>query len=346
MRRTHAALVAMGASVLLAVAGCGSGAGGGGGDDSSATTTLTLYNGQHESTTMLLVKNFTQATGIKVNVRSGEDPELANQILQEGTASPTDVFYTENSPALSLLSDKGKLAPVDQTTLQQIPERYSSPKGDWIGVAGREAVLVYNPSKLPADQLPQSIMDVGGPQWHGKIGIPPSSADFQAIVAAVIADAGTQQATRWLQGLKQHAQVYEGNSAILQAVNRGDIPAGIIYHYYWFRDQAESGANSDHAKLYYFGHHDPGAFVSVSGATVLKSSDDQKAAQRLVQFLTGKQGQTALANSDDFEYPLNPDVPANAKLKPFDELQPPQIGPADIGDGTQAVTLLQQVGLL
>ncbi|MGH3796610.1 MAG: iron ABC transporter substrate-binding protein [Pseudonocardiaceae bacterium] len=344
MLRGRNVLAMLGVGLLLALTGCGAGSGGSG--SSAGSGPLTLYNGQHESTTKLLVSDFTKATGIKVNIRSGEDPEVANQILQEGSASPADVFYTENSPALALLSEKGKLAPVDQATLRQIPAKYDSPKGDWVGVAGREAVLVYNPATLPASQLPKSIMDVGGPAWHAKIGIAPAEGDFQAIVAAVAKAEGTQKATAWLQGLKRDGQTYESNTAIMQAVNRGDIPAGIIYHYYVLRDQAESGANSSHVKLYYFGHQDPGAFVSVSGAGVLKSSKHQAEAQRLVSFLTGTQGQTDLAKSDDFEYPLNPQVPANPKLKPFDQLQAPDIGPADIGDGTQAVALLQQVGLL
>ncbi len=260
MPQTRGVLSALGVVTLLAVAGCGASSAS---SADAGSGTLTLYNGQHESTTKLLVADFTKATGIKVQVRSGEDPELANQILQEGSASPADAFYTENSPALALMSEKGKLAPVDKGTLAQVSAKYDSPKGDWVGVAGREAVLVYNPAKLPAGQLPASLMDVGGPSWHGKVGIAPSGADFQTIVAAVTKAEGTKKATAWLRGLKAHAATYHGNTAILQAVNRGDIPAGIIYHYYWFRDQAESGANSSHAKLHYFGHQDPGAFVSV-----------------------------------------------------------------------------------
>lgn len=333
-------VLALAAAGLLvgSLAACGSGG--------SASGTLTLYNGQHESTTKVLVADFTKATGIKVNIRSGEDPELANQILQERSASPADVFYTENSPALSLLSEQGKLAPLDPATYAQVPARYSSPNKDWVGVAGREVVLVYNPAKLAESTLPKSILDVGATGWSGKVGIAPAEADFQAIIAAVAKDVGTARATQWLQGLKRAGEVYSGNTAILQAVNRGQIAAGIIYHYYWFRDQAESGANSSHTKLYYFGHQDPGAFVSVSGVGVLKSSKHKADAQKLAQFLSGKRGQSDLAQSNDFEYPLNPQVPANPKLKPFDQLDPPAIGPADVGDGTQAVTLLQQVGLL
>lgn len=339
LSRTVARVLVAGVAVL-AVAGCGSGS------DGSGTPTLVLYNGQHESTTQVLVDDFTKETGIKVEVRSGEDPELANQILQEGSASPADVLYTENSPALELLSEKGKFARLDAATLENVPRRYRSDEGDWIGVAGREVVLAYNPSKLPAGRLPVSLMDVGGPSWQGKVGIEPGGADFQAIVAAVLADQGVAKTTAWLEGLKRVGEVYQHNAAILQAVDRGQLSAGIIYHYYWFRDRAESGANSGNVRLHYFGHQDPGAFVSVSGAGVLESSGHPEAAQKLVAFLTDTQGQTDLARSDDFEYPLNPNVQANPQLKPFDELDPPPISPDQVGDGTAAVALLRQVGLL
>lgn len=340
-RRTLVLITTAVAAVAGALAGCSSGGSGG--------NSLVLYNGQHESTTKILVADFEKATGIHVNVRSGEDPELANQILQEGSRSPADVIYTENSPALALLSEKGKLAKLGASTLANVPAAYDSPRQDWVGVAGREVVLAYNPAKLSPSELPKPLLDVGGPDWHGKVGIAPSDADFQAIVAAVAAAEGDAKTTAWLQNLKRVAQTYDGNTAILQAVNRGDLSAGIIYHYYYFRDQAESGANSGHVKMYYFGVEnpgDPGAFVSVSGAAVLKTSHHAKLAERFVKFLSSVQGQEDLAKSDDFEYPLNPKVQANPKLKPFDQLGTPDLGPGEVGDGAEAVKLLQQVGLL
>ena len=56
----------------------------------------------------------------------GRDPqrratlELANQIVQEGDASPADVFLTENSPAMPVVADAGCFAPVDTATLAQV----------------------------------------------------------------------------------------------------------------------------------------------------------------------------------------------------------------------------------
>src|SRR5689334_1590142 len=82
--------------------------------------TLTLYNAQHADLAKAWVEAFTKETGIPVKVRQGGDFELANQIAAEGAASPADVFMTENSPAMSLASQKGVLAPLDPATLEQV----------------------------------------------------------------------------------------------------------------------------------------------------------------------------------------------------------------------------------
>ncbi len=45
-------------------------------------------------------------------MRQGGDTELANQLVQEGSASPADVFLTENSPAMVLVDHAGLFAPL------------------------------------------------------------------------------------------------------------------------------------------------------------------------------------------------------------------------------------------
>jgi iron(III) transport system substrate-binding protein len=350
MRRIRVLGAVLGAGLLVAVAGCGAGSGRAGGVGSggsqAAAAPLVVYNGQHASTTKILVGEFTKATGIPVKVNSASDGELANQIVSEGSRSPADVVYTENSPALMLLSDKGKLAKTKPATRGDVPARYDSPRHDWMGVAGRETVLVYDPQKIPESQLPHSIMDLGKASWPTKVGIQPSRPDFQAIVGGIAALEGPQKTEGWLKGLNRHAASFNHAEGILTAVNRGEIPVGIVYNYDYFRARAESPSSVAHTRLYYFGHHDPGALLSISGAGVLHSSKHKTEARRFITFLTSRKGQTDLAESDDFEYPLNPTVSPNPALKPFDQLHTPKVSPGQIGDGHQAVTLLQQAGML
>ena len=332
------------AGVLSALAlstvlvGCGSSA-------ASDADTLTIYNAQHESLVTAMLADFTKQTGIKVEYRNGDDPELANQIVQEGKASPADVFLTENSPSIDVVDRAGLLAPVRQSTLDQVGEQYRPSSGNWVGFAARSTVLVYNPSKVAEADLPASLLDLADPRWKGQVGIAAGGADFQAIVSAVLSLKGEDATRTWLTGLARNAEVYPSNMAVMKAVDEGRIETGVIYHYYWYRDRAQHGLVGDDTELHYFGHEDPGAFVSVSGAGVLKSSKHAKEAQRLVEYLTSPEAQKKLAESDALEYAVGNGVASAAALPPLAGLQAPTVDPGSL-NGAQVTALMQEAGLL
>jgi iron(III) transport system substrate-binding protein len=310
-------------------------------------TTLVLYGAQHEQTVNNLVAEFTKQTGIQVKVHSGDGPEVANQIIEEGSASPADVFFTENSPEIAVLSEKGLLAPVNKKTLAQIPAKDNAPDGTWVGVLARENVLAYNPNMIQESALPKSLLDLADPSWKGKIAIAPSDNDFLPLVNAVIVTKGKNAALAWLKGLKANAQIFDDDEGVVAAVNRGAVASGIINNYYWARLQVEQGVANTPSKLYHFSNGDVGGLINISGAGVLKSSKNPKEAQRFLAFLVSKRTQESLAKNDvDFEYPLHPGVAPNPVLKPFNELQPPAIGVTQLGDDAQVADLLRQAGLI
>lgn len=313
-----------------------------GGEDGPS---ITVYNAQHEQLLEEVAPLFEEETGIEVKLRSGSDLELANQLVQEGEASPADVFLTENSPAMSLVDRAGLFAPVDQETVDLIPRQYFPADQRWIGFLARSTVVVYNTDQLSPDELPDSILDFAKPEWAGRISYSPTGADFQAIVSAVLELEGEDATRTWLQGLADNGTVYDGNNVVLESVNAGEVEAGIIYHYYWYRDQKESGENSDSSELYFFGDRDPGAFVSVSGAGVLASSEHQEDAQAFVNFLAGTEGQQAIADSYALEYPLNPKVSLEPPVKPFAELEPPRVDASTL-NSEKVIELMQDAGLL
>ncbi|SDJ93736.1 iron(III) transport system substrate-binding protein [Nonomuraea maritima] len=343
--RNGGKIAALVSALALALAGCGSTADQAGTQGAAEKPTLTLYNAQHEDLMKVMVDAFTKESGIKVDIRSGEDPDMAHQILQEGSASPGDVFVTENSPAMTLVDGQGGFAKLDQATLEQVDQRYRPATGNWAGFAARSTVLAYNPKMLAAARLPASLMDLAAPEWKDKVGIAPGGADFQAIVSAVLALKGEDATAAWLKGLKENARAYQGNGAAMRAVNAGEIPAAVIYHYYWYKDRAEAGTNSKNVELHFFGKQDPGAFVGVSGAAVLKASRHPAEAQALVKFLTGEQGQRVLAQSDAMEYSISAKVPANPALKPLGELAAPDVDISSL-NGPEVTELMRQAGLL
>ncbi|WP_346960523.1 iron ABC transporter substrate-binding protein [uncultured Arthrobacter sp.] len=347
--RTNAlAGIALAATAALGLAACGSGASTSGsttGADGKPAGEITVYNAQHESLTKEWVDAFTAETGIKVTLRQGDDTEMSNQIIQEGAASRADVFLTENSPAMAQVENAGLFADVDQATVDQVPAEFRPSTNKWTGIAARSTVLVYDKAKLSADKLPKSMLDLAKPEWKGKWAASPSGADFQAIVSALLELKGEAATEEWLKGMKENYKAYKGNSTAMKAVNAGEVDAALIYHYYYYGDQAKTGENSKNVTPYYFKNQDPGAFVSVSGGGVLKSSKNAAAAQAFLKFITGKKGQEVLQKGTSFEYAVGSGVPANDKLVPLTELQAPKVDPAKL-NSAKVTDLMTKAGLL
>ena len=327
-------LLALALAATLVTSGCG--------DDGPS---IVVYNAQHEELLVDLAADFTEQTGIDVQLRNGKDLEMSAQLVAEGTASPADVFLTENTPAMAQVERAGLLEPLDPELTSSIPEQYRPTSGAWTGFVARSTVLVYNTDLVDPDELPDSILDLADPEWAGRISFSPTGADFQAIVAAVLDLEGEDATRAWLAGIKANGTVYDGNNVVLQSVDSGQSEVGIIYHYYWYRDQAENGDVSDNSELYFFGDQDPGAFVSVSGAGILASSEHQADAQKFIAYLTSEGGQQVLADSYALEYPLNPAVQLDPPVRPLSDLQPPAVNVSDL-DGATVVELMTEAGFL
>jgi iron(III) transport system substrate-binding protein len=326
------------------IAGCSSASG-------TDAQTITLYNGQHEQTADALVAAFEKQTGITVNIRSDDEDVLADQIVTEGSHSPADVFYTENSPPLESLEAKGLLAKVDPSTLSHTPARFNSPSGDWVGVSARVSVLIYNPSLISASQLPTHVSQLADPKYKGKLALAPQETDFQPIVTDYDRAYGKSATLTWLRAIYANASghIYPDNETIADEVNRGAVAFGIVNQYYWYRMRAEIGTANVHSKITHFAPRDPGYVVDVSGAAILKSSTHQAAAQKFLAFLVSKQGQSIIGDpskSISFEYPIASGVTTQAPETPFDQLQPYPMTITDLGTGATAIALMHEAGLL
>jgi iron(III) transport system substrate-binding protein len=306
---------------------------------------ILVYNAQHETLTQAWADEFTKQTGIKVTLRQGSDLEVGNQLLQEGANSPADVFLTENSPAMVLVDNAGLFEALPQDILDQIPSDYRPANGHWTGIAARATVFAYDTRKLNADTLPKTMDELADPAWKGRWAASPSGADFQAIVGAYLALKGEDATAAWLKAMKENSTAVRGNRAAMAAVNNGEFDGALIYHYYWFGDQAGTKENSANVALHYFKNQDPGAFVSISGGGVLASSKHKEQALQFLKFVTGKGGQQILREGDSFEYAIGNGEAANAALTPLADLQAPVVDPSKL-DSAKVTELMTAAGLL
>lgn len=306
---------------------------------------ITLYNAQNESLAQEWADAFTKQTGIAVTIRQGSDLEVGNQLVQEGANSPADVFITENSPAMVLVDNAGLFEPLPADILGQVPAQFRPQNGNWTGIAARSTVFAYDTRKLTADTLPKTMDELADPAWKGRWASSPSGADFQAIVAAYLAIKGEAATVAWLKGMKENTVVVRGNRTAMAAVNNGEVEGALIYHYYWFGDQAGTRESSANVALHYFKNQDPGAFVSISGGGVLASSKHKEEALKFLKFVTGASGQAVLRDGTSFEYAVGVDQASNAALTPIADLQAPKVDPTQL-DNVKAAQLMTAAGLL
>ena len=305
---------------------------------------LTVYSGRDEALVGPLLKKFAEDTDISVDIRYGDSTDLALLIAEEGESSPADVFFSQSPGAVEYLGGEGLLAEVDSQALDLVDEAYRSADGDWIGISGRQRVLVYNSDEVSPDELPDSVLDLTGSEYEGRVGIAPTNASFQDFVTAMRQQIGDEEALAWLTAMSDNGSpTFPDNNSIVDAVARGELPFGLVNHYYNYRYLAEDdGAPS---RNHVFPGGDIGALLIESSATVLSSSDKQEEAQRFIAFLLSEESQRYFAE-ETFEYPLIDGVEPAADLPPLDSLELPDVDIQDLGGLERTVELIEESGLL
>jgi iron(III) transport system substrate-binding protein len=350
MRRRNWRILAAATGITLAaaaLAGCGVASG----SSSSGGLSITLYNGQHEQTTNAIVAGFEKATGITVNQRDDDEDTLADEIVSEGSHSPADVIYTENTQALQYLASKGLLAKVDASTLAHTPSQDNSPQGYFVGVSARVSVIIYNPALISESDLPTSITQLALPKYKGLLAIAPEETDFQPIITAVDRAYGQAYTLKWLEALKANAgsNIYPDNETIADEVNRGQVAFGVVNQYYWYRMRAEIGISNTKARITHFAAGNPGYIEDISGAAILKSSTHNALAQKFLAYLVSAQAQQIIGDpskSISFEYPIDDGVTTQAGETPLNQLQPYPISISELGTGILAINLMHEAGWL
>jgi iron(III) transport system substrate-binding protein len=334
---------ALGVVVVMAVVAGGLAAcstGGGGGDR------LTIYSGRQQELISPLLQDFSEQTGIGIDVRYGDSADLALLIDEEGDRTPADVFLSQSPGAVGFLDGKDRLAELPTNVLDKVDPRFRSPDGRWVGVSGRVRVLVYNTETVNPSDLPQSVFDLTDPQYRGKVGVAPTNASFQDFVTAMRELAGEDRTVSWLRGMEANGSpTYANNIAIVDAVGRGEISFGLVNHYY--NEEAKAEDPDAPSANYLFPNGDLGSLILVTAAAVLDSAGDRKSdAERFVRFLQTRKAQDFYARETK-EYPLTAGVvPVVQDLPNLSEIQSPSLDLSSLGGQlTRTKELIEQSGL-
>lgn len=295
-------------TALLAIAvlpACGKGGG----------ERVVVYSGRTRNLIGPLLERFAKENGIGVDVRYGDSADLALLIDREGERSPADVFISQSPGPIGFLAAKGRLARLPEDVLGLVDAENRSARGLWVALSGRVRVLVYNTRMLSAAGLPDSVLELTKPTWANKIAVAPTNGSFQDFVTAMRLSLGDDATLAWLRGMRENgARTYANNTAIVEAVGRGEVAAGLVNHYYNYRYKKEhpGAPTANHA----FAASDIGSLLIVTGVGIRQGVTHRDAAERLVRFLLGREAQEYFA-TETFEYPLA------AGMRPAPGVPPP-----------------------
>lgn len=307
-RGSMACLPTLVVSLGVLAAACGS--------DTGSEGPIAVYSGRNEELIGPLVERFEAEVGIAVEVRYGSSADLALLIEAEGGASPADVFISQSPGAMGYLATAGRLRELPASVLDRVGAGFRAGDGTWVGLSGRRRVLVYNPHLVSEAELPDSVLDLTDPGYAGRVGVAPANSSFQDFITAMRFGSGDDATLAWLEGMAANgAPNYAKNSAIVDAVIRGEVDMGLVNHYYLLRFLAEDatapGVNHN------FDPADIGSLLIVTTGAIPETSERPAAAQAFLEFMLSPQAQEFYA-AETREYPLAAGVAPPAELAPLD----------------------------
>lgn len=311
---------------------------------SSDEDRLVIYSGRTSNLIDPLLQQFSEETGIAIDVVYDDSANLALAIDEEGDNTPADVFLSQSPGAIGYLDTKGRLATLPEDVLSLVPAELEAGDDSWIGLSGRVRTLVYNTDLVDPADLPQSVLDLTAPEYSGQVGVAPTNGSFQDFVTALRVEQGEDVAEEWLAGMAANdSPTYANNLAIVQAVGRGEVPMGLVNHYYLHRELAEDPDLA--AANHFFPSGDLGSLLIVTAASVLEGTDLPDEAERFIEFMLSADAQEFFAE-ETFEYPLAAGVEPAGTIPPLSEISTTSIDLDELGGGLQRTTeLIEQSGL-
>jgi iron(III) transport system substrate-binding protein len=297
-----------------------------------------------------LLKEFTQETGIKVNVIFAEKG-LIERVQAEGRNSPADVLLTVDVGNLTQATAAGIAQPISSPTLEaEIPLAYRAEDGQWFGLTRRARVVYASKERVKQDSI--TYEELADPKWRGKICTRSGQHSYNvALIAAMIAHHGEAWTEEWLKGVKANlARKPAGNDRLqVKGVYAGECDLALGNTYYMGamltdEKEPEQKAWANSVNILFPNSDDRGTHINISGAVVAKYAPHQENAVKLVEFLASDKGQELYAEVNH-EYPVKKGVPWSPLVKSWGAFKPDPISLNEIAAlRKKASELVDKVG--
>ena len=312
----------------------------------STDTEITIYSGRDQELVGPVLDAFECSSGISVVTNFGDPTDLALTLVEEGDRTPADVFLSKSPGSVGFLQNEGFLQSLDDDLLGLVSDENTAANGTWVGITGRQRVLVYNTELVSEGDLPDSVFDLTDERFRGQVAIPATNGSFQDWFTVFRSQEGDDVAAQWLADMVANdAIVTESNRPTVDAVGRGEYQFGLVNHYYNFQ-QAEALGDDHQALNHNFAADDIGSLVIVTAAGITSSSDNVDEAQQLVEFMLSEPAQTYFT-TDSLEFPLGSGVAPAEVLPSLDDSGSDfDVAFDDLGNGLEeTIAIIEDSGI-
>ena len=174
-------------------------------------------------------------TGIKVNVTKANADELIQRMKNEGENSPADLFITVDVGKLWQGGEMGLFQKFqDESVFANIDPQLLDKNGYWVPVTYRSRVIVYSNERVEKNEL-STYEDLSNEKWKGRLLVRSSSNAYnQALMSSLVENLGTENTTKWSEGVVSNfARDPKGSDRDqVKAIAAGQGDIAIVNSYY------------------------------------------------------------------------------------------------------------------
>lgn len=312
---------------------------------------VNIYSARQEQLIKPLLDQFTQETGIKVNLVTGDADALLSRLQSEGDLSPADLLITTDAGRLHRAKEAGVLQSIDSAVLEQrVPAHYQDTDNQWFGLSLRARPIFYNKDSVDPKQL-STYEALAQPEFKGRVCIRSSANIYnQSLIASMVAADGEKATLEFAKALvKNFARPPKGGDRDqISAVANGICDIAIANTYYFGGMTQSKNASeieaTEKVAIFWPNQKGRGTHVNISGAGVVKTAKNKQQAIQLLEFLVNNDSQAWYANAN-FEYPVVAGVNANETLQSWGSFKADTVNLSRLGElNRQAVIIMDKAG--
>lgn len=312
---------------------------------------VNVYSARKENLIKPLLDQFSEQTGVTVNLVTGKADALLKRLKLEGRNSPADLLITTDAGRLHRAKEADVLQKVESETLNKtIPEALRDKDGLWFGLSQRARPMIYVKDKVKPEEL-SSYEALADSKWKGRICIRSSSNIYnQSLIASMIENIGEKETETWAKAfVKNFARPPKGgdrDQVLAAAAGQCDIAIANTYYLGQMihgKDEKQQQAAKAVA-VFWPNQDDRGAHVNVSGIGLTKSAKNKDNAIKLMEFLVTPDAQAWYAKTNH-EYPVRDKVKWSETLQDWGKFKADTLNLSRLGElNADAVRLMDRAG--